>query len=97
MLLRGPGSKQDAYEASDLRVYDRIGKTGEKILPGYRYLNVANDLYEVWGGEIDWFHQMLGVFTFTNELFVSYNYFHQESGALSSRMSSINCCCLVMV
>ncbi|MFN7845456.1 MAG: M14 family metallopeptidase [Pirellula sp.] len=79
MLLRGPGSKQDAYEASDLRVYDRIGKTGEKILPGYRYLNVANDLYEVWGGEIDWFHQMLGVFTFTNELFVSYNYFHQSS------------------
>ncbi|MCU0721958.1 MAG: M14 family metallopeptidase, partial [Pirellula sp.] len=81
MLLRGPGSKQDAYEAADLRVYDRIGKTGEKILPGYRYLNVANDLYEVWGGEIDWFHQMLGVFTFTNELFVSYNYFHQPSGS----------------
>lgn len=80
MLLRGPGSKQDAYEGSDLKVYDRIGKTGEKILPGYRYLNVANDLYEVWGGEIDWFHQMLGVFTFTNELFVSYNYFHQSAG-----------------
>jgi hypothetical protein len=82
MLLRGPGSKQDAYESADLRVYDQIGKVGERILPGYRYLNVANDLYEVWGGEIDWFHQMLGVFTFTNELFISYNYFHDnESGA----------------
>jgi len=80
MLLRGPGSKQDAYEAIDLRVYDQIGKVGERLLPGYRYLNVANDLYEVWGGEIDWFHQMLGVFTFTNELFVQYNYFHQSGG-----------------
>jgi len=78
MLLRGPGSNQDTYEASDLRVYDAIGKTGEKMLPGYRYLNVAKDLYEVWGGEVDWLHQMLGIYTFTNELFTQYNYFHQS-------------------
>jgi hypothetical protein len=76
MLLRGPGSKQDNYDSGDLRVYDEIGKIGQRILPGYRYLNVANDLYEVWGGEIDWLHQMLGIFTFTNELFTTYNYFH---------------------
>lgn len=81
MLLRGPGSKQDAYEAGDLRVYDEIGKVGEKMLPGYRYLNVANDLYEVWGGEVDWLHQMLGIFTFTNELFIPYNYFHSKEGS----------------
>jgi hypothetical protein len=81
MLLRGPGSKQDAYEPGDLRVYDEIGKVGEKLLPGYRYLNVANDLYEVWGGEIDWFHQVLGIFTFTNELFTQYNYFHNKEGS----------------
>jgi hypothetical protein len=80
MLLRGPGSKQDSYEAADLRVYDQIGKVGERLLPNYRYMNVADDLYEVWGGEIDWFHQMLGVFTFTNELFQQYNYFHQSGG-----------------
>lgn len=78
MVLRGPGSKQDAFEGADLRVYDEIGKVGEKLLPGYRYMNVANDLYEVWGGEIDWLHQMLGIFTFTNELFTPYNYFHKE-------------------
>ena len=75
MLLRGPGAKQDRYEAADVRVYETIGKTGERILPGYRYLNVAEDLYEVWGGSLDWFHQMLGIFTFTNELFTSYSYF----------------------
>ncbi len=79
MLLRGPGSNADAFEPADLRVYDTLGKQGEKLLPGYRYLNVAKDLYEVWGGEVDWFHQMQGVFTFTNELFTPYNYFHQTA------------------
>ena len=44
-------------------------KRGEKILPGYKYVDIATGLYEVYGGEVDWFHQMLGVFTFTNELF----------------------------
>lgn len=85
MLLRGPGSKQDSYLASDLRVYDAIGKIGERILPSYRYMNVAEDLYEVWGGEIDWFHQMLGIFTFTNELFTPYNYFHAKEGGFFAR------------
>mgnify|MGYP000459143153 CR=1 FL=1 len=80
MILRGPGANADAFEAADLRVYDTLGKQGEKILPGYRYLNVAKDLYEVWGGEVDWLHQMQGIFTFTNELFTSYNYFRETDG-----------------
>jgi len=75
MILRGPGSKEDAFDAADLRVYDAIGKRGEQLLPGYRYINIANDLYEVWGGEVDWLHQARGVFTFTNELFTPFNYF----------------------
>jgi hypothetical protein len=45
------------------------------MLPGYRYMNIANDLYEVWGGEVDWLHQSRGVWTFTNELFTPFNYF----------------------
>lgn len=81
MLLRGPGALTDRYEATDLAVYDVIGKHGEKLLPGYRYMNVAEDLYEVWGGEIDWFHQMLGIYTFTNELFTSYLYFQKAEDA----------------
>lgn len=80
MLLRGPGAKSDSYQRQDVAVYDQIGKIGERILPGYRYMNVADDLYEVFGGEIDWFHQMLGVFTFTNELFQRYNFFHEKTG-----------------
>jgi len=79
MVLRGPGAKDDKYERADLWVYDRLGKRGEELLPGYRYLNVAEDLYAVYGGEFDWFHQMQGVFCFTNELFTPFNYFRRES------------------
>ncbi len=79
MLLRGPGAKSDSYQSQDLAVYDQIGRVGARILPNYRYMNVADDLYEVFGGEIDWFHQVLGVFTFTNELFAQYNYFHDRA------------------
>ncbi len=81
MILRGPGVKGDRYEREDLGVYDAIGRRGELMLPGYRYMNVANDLYEVFGGELDWFYGMQGVFTFTNELFTSFNFFRRESNA----------------
>ena len=80
MLLRGPGSKTDSWPGEDLRVYDKLGKRGEKILPGYRYLNTAKDLYEVWGGENDWFYAMQGAFAFTNELNTPYNLYHQQPG-----------------
>lgn len=81
MILRGPGAKVDSFEQSDTRVYDAIGKQGEAMLPGYRYMNVANDLYEVWGGEIDWLHQMRGAYVFTNELFPAFNFFRRASGS----------------
>ena len=75
MILRGPGAKEDAFHPADIRVYDALGKKGGELLPGYRYMNVANDLYEVWGGEIDWLHQVRGIWAFTNELFTPFNYF----------------------
>lgn len=81
MLLRGPGAKTDQYARGDIAVYDRFGKAGERILPGYRYINVAEDLYEVYGGEIDWLHQARGIFCFNNELFTSFNYFRQGGGS----------------
>lgn len=78
MLLRGPGAEEDigTYNADDVRIYDAIGKKGEQLLPGYRYLVVYKDLYTAWGGELDWFYGGRGAYTFSNELFNSYQYFH---------------------
>jgi hypothetical protein len=79
MILRGPGAKDDRYEAADIAVYNLIGKRGEEMLPGYKLMNVADDLYEVYGGEIDWLHVMQGAYTYTNELFTPFNFFRKPS------------------
>lgn len=80
MILRGPGAKDDRYDGRDLQVMIAIGAEGEKMLPGYRSINVAEDLYEVYGGEIDWLYAVQGIFPFTNELFTEFNYFRREGG-----------------
>ena len=80
MLLRGPGTREDEhlYSRDDRRVYDALGELGDKMIPGYRYLVLYQDLYTVYGGQIDWFHFGRGIFTFTNELFTSYLYLHNQ-------------------
>jgi hypothetical protein len=78
MILRGPGAKTDRYDGSDVAVYDVIAKKGEQMLPAYRYLDVAFGLYEVWGGELDWFYAMNGILTFSNELWTNVNMFRRE-------------------
>ncbi len=75
MILRGPGAKEDQFEGADVAVYDQFGKRGAQLLPGYRYMHTAVDLYEVWGGENDWLHQVCGVVAFTNELWTPFNMF----------------------
>jgi hypothetical protein len=81
MFLRGPGSETDLkyYLSEDIRVYDALGKKGEKIVPGYNYLIGYKDLYTVFGGQRDWFHLMRGAYTFTMELFTRYFLFHERS------------------
>lgn len=81
MILRGPGAEEDAstYNAEDSRIYDAIGKKGELLIPGYRYMIVYKDLYSVFGGELDWFYGGRGIYTFTNELFTSYMYFNKKA------------------
>jgi len=86
MILRGPGAKSDRFDRSDIAVYNALAEPGKKMLPGYKYLNVANELYEVYGGEFDWWHQMQGVFCFNNELWTPFNFFreHDSGGFFGS-------------
>lgn len=72
MILRGPGtSLHGEYPRSDLSVYDDIGKKGERIIEGYRYIVIWSGLYTVWGGFLDFTHDMLGIYSFSNELWQS--------------------------
>ena len=69
MILRGPGAKDfGTYPRADLRVYDSLGKDGERMLPFYRYMIIWDDLYTVFGGFVNWTYEGLGIISFTNEL-----------------------------
>ncbi len=46
-------------------------KKGERILGDYDYFIIWDDLYTVWGGFIDFTHDMLGIYSFSNELWTS--------------------------
>ncbi len=74
MILRGPGALEDldTYNAQDIQVYDALGKKGEELIPGYKYLVVYKDLYSVFGGELDWFYGGRGIYTFSNELWTNF-------------------------
>lgn len=78
MILRGPGEKSDTtYNRQDIQVYDVLAKIGEEMLPGYEYQIVGVDMYPVWGGELDWFYGARGIFTFSNELWTSFDFFRK--------------------
>jgi Zinc carboxypeptidase len=81
MILRGPGAKEDAdtYNDADVEVYNAIGKKGEELIPGYKYLVVYKDLYSVFGGELDWFYGGRGVYTYSNELWTPYLMFNKDA------------------
>jgi len=69
MILRGPGAESfGTYPRGDLRVFDELGAEGEKMLPFYRYMIIAKDLYTVFGGFATWTYEGLGIISFTNEL-----------------------------
>ncbi len=69
MILRGPGADYTGeYPMTDKLAYDELGKTGERILPFYRYIVIWSGLYTVHGGFIDFANDGLGMLAFSNEL-----------------------------
>jgi len=81
MILRGPGALEDlnTYNAQDVQVYDALGRKGEELIPGYKYLVVYKDLYSVFGGELDWFYGGRGIYTFSNELWTQFLLYNKPS------------------
>ena len=76
MILRGPGAEAvGEYPTSDIRAYDELGRTGERILPFYRYVVIWSGLYTVHGGFIDWTNDGMGILSFSNELWNGEQYF----------------------
>jgi len=72
MILRVPGAQlHGEVPRSDKAVYDEIGEKGEKIIEGYDYYIIWRDLYTVWGGFVDFTYDMLGIYSFSNELWTS--------------------------
>jgi hypothetical protein len=72
MILRGPGAESyGSYPRADVRVYDEIGTDGEGLLPFYNYMILWRDLYSVYGGEVNFAYETLGIMSFTNELWTS--------------------------
>ena len=72
MILRGPGAESfGAYPERDERVYDELGRAGERMLPFYRYMIIWKDLYTVFGGFATWTYEGLGIISFTNELWAT--------------------------
>jgi len=70
MILRGPSRKGlGEYPAQDVAVYDYLGKQGERIIPGYRYLLSWKDLYTTYGDSGEWATQTLGAYFYCAEVF----------------------------
>ena len=79
MILRGPGAEwQGEYPNLDVRMYDQLGRQGERILPYYRYIVIWSGLYTVHGGFTDWTNDGLGIISFSNELWNDQQYFNSR-------------------
>jgi len=82
MVLRGPSIKDggaEIYSGSDEAVIISIGRKGERIIPGYRFVTIWKDMYTVYGGELDWWYGAMGSYVHSNELWTSYLMFNDTS------------------
>ncbi len=70
LILRGPSISEggsEVFTRDDENVLNTIGRKGEKIIPGYKFITLWKDLYPVYGGELDWWYG-LGSYVYSNEL-----------------------------
>jgi len=78
-LLIGPNqNEEDVVHKEDIELFDYLGGLGEKILPGYEYINTYKDFYPTYGDETNWHYASLGVMPFVNELWTSFNMFRRK-------------------
>jgi hypothetical protein len=71
LILRGPSVSDggsEVFTRADEDVLNTIGKKGEKIIPGYKFITLWKDLYPVYGGELDWWYGAIGSYVYSNEL-----------------------------
>jgi hypothetical protein len=88
MILHSPGPVDDnTLPARDRQVFKAIGARGEKLLPGYRTLNGALELYPTNGNTLDWGYYGCGAMGFTNEIWDLPREFKSQGpgGALQER------------
>jgi hypothetical protein len=72
LIVRGPGSKLSGiYSPRDIKVYDFLGKEGEKIIPGYKYIIGGQDMYTTHGDFDEFMYSNMGIYGFVGELFMS--------------------------
>ncbi len=82
LILKGPsiqGGGAEVYTRVDDVVINEIGKKGEEIIPGYKFITIWKDMYTVYGGELDWWYGAMGCFVYSNELWNSYLMFYDTT------------------
>jgi len=82
LILKGPsiqGGGAEVYTRADDAVINAIGKKGEEIIPGYKFITLWKDMYTVYGGELDWWYGAMGCFVYSNELWNSYLMFYDTT------------------
>jgi len=84
LILRGPsiqGGGAEVYSRSDDAVINAIGRKGETIIPGYKFITLWKDMYTVYGGELDWWYGAMGSYIFSNELWNEYMMFNDTANS----------------
>ncbi len=82
LILRGPsikGGGAEVFSRSDEEVLNAIGRKGETIIPGYKFITLWKDMYTVYGGELDWWYGAIGSYVFSNELWNEYMMFNDTA------------------